>query len=95
MMKNDFEIVPPKTRSEMEHNIALVFENALKQIKSENKKSIGSFNHFTLPLLHKLKFLPNGRIFLSSVDERLRLQGNTLNNLKFMPEPKQISNEDS
>lgn len=90
MMKNNFEIVPPKTRSEMEHNIALVFENVLKQVKSENKKSIGSFNYFTLPHLQKLKFLPNGRIFLNSIDERLRLQGNTLDNLKSMPELKRI-----
>jgi len=88
MMKNNFEIVPPKTRSEMEHNIALVFENVLKQIKSENKKSIGTFNHFTLPQLQKLKFLSNGRIFLNSIDERLRLQGNTLDNLESMPELK-------
>ena len=94
-MKDNFEIVPPKTRREMEHNIALVFENAFKQVKSESKKSIGSFNHLTLPLLHKLKFLPNGRIFLSSVDERLRLQANTLNNLEIMPKPKQIGGQDS
>ncbi|SMO37866.1 hypothetical protein SAMN06265218_101354 [Fodinibius sediminis] len=79
----------------MEHNIALVFENALNQIKSGNETPVDSFTHFTLPHIQKLKFLPNGRVLLSSIDERLRLQGNTLNNLKFMPKPKRIGDEDS
>jgi len=95
MKRDNFKIVPPSTRREMEHNIALVIENALKQIKSKNKMAISSLNHFTLSHLQNLKYLPNGRIFLSSIDESLRLQGNTLNTLNFMPEPKNVKNGDS
>ena len=30
---------PPKTRKEMEHNLALVFEDSIKKLKSNDKGS--------------------------------------------------------
>ena len=93
MTLNNVEIVSPKTRSEMEHNIALVFENSLNQVNSEEEFIISSFAQFTLPHLQSLQLLPNGRILLSSINESLRSQANMLYNMQFMPEPKLIRDE--
>lgn len=90
---NNIEIITPRTRKEMEHNIALVFENSLNQVNSEDEVTISSFAYFTLPHLQSLQLLPNGRILLSSINESLRSQANMRYNMQFMPELKLVKND--
>jgi hypothetical protein len=63
-------IKTPKTRREMEHNVHLVIENT---IETKNPLSSEALNGTFL--------LPNKRIYLPTIDEQLRLQGNMLDTL--------------
>ncbi len=69
---------PPKTRKEMEHNLALVYEDTLKKLKSKNESSIGSLLVFTAPHLEKVKSAPNSRLNLLTINESIRLQANMM-----------------
>lgn len=69
---------PPKTRNEMEHNLALVFEDTLKKLESKDKSLVKSVVIFTAPHLKKVKSSPNKRINLLTINEQIRLQANML-----------------
>ncbi|SDI27551.1 hypothetical protein SAMN04489796_1099 [Winogradskyella thalassocola] len=73
---------PPKTRKEMEHNLALVFEDTLKKLESNDKSLKGSVLIFTAPHLKKVKSTPNFRLNLLTIDESIRLQANMLEWMK-------------
>ena len=62
--KNLGGMPPPKTRNEMERNLALTFEDTLKKLKSKDKSLIESVVIFTAPHLEKVKSAPNKRINL-------------------------------
>jgi len=83
MIKDKGGMAPPKTRKEMEHNLALVIEDTIKKVKSEDKSLIGSVATFTAPHLIKIKNSPNGRINLLTISESLRLQSNMLEWMKY------------
>lgn len=85
MKKNKYGMPPPSTREEFEHNIALSIEVTL--FKIDNNQLDPGFVHMTLPRLKNLKFLPNGRVDLNTVDESLRLQANMQHWMQFMPPP--------
>ncbi len=71
--------VPPlKTRKEMEHNLALVFEDTLRKLKSNDKRLKESVLIFTAPHLKKVKSAPNSRLNLLTINESIRLQANML-----------------
>ena len=69
---------PPKTRKEMEHNLALAFEDALRKLKSKDKSLKESVLIFTAPHLRKVKTAPNSRLNLLTIDESIGLQANML-----------------
>jgi hypothetical protein len=75
-------MITPKNRAELEHNMALVFEDANRRLKLEKPDT--GFIHLTLPELQKVKFLSNGRINLLTVNKSIRLQANMLHNMSMM-----------
>jgi len=73
----------PESRSEFEHNINLLIEEAENiALASEGQRQ--SFYIFTYPRLKEVKKLPNGRLDLNTVDESLRLNANTKNHMRSL-----------
>lgn len=73
----------PESRREFEHNINLIVDEA-HRIDDAPQDTLESFLIFTYPQLKKMRFLPNGRINLNTVDEELRLQANSKNQFSKM-----------
>lgn len=90
--KSKYGMPPPANRAEFEHNIGLVFEEGINKFESKNKDSIANFQWAVGKDIQKLNFLPNGRINLLSINERLRLHGNSMHWMKFLP-PLEIPEE--
>jgi hypothetical protein len=68
----------PESRSEFEHNINLLFEEA-ENFADFSEGQQQSFLIFTYPRLREVGHLPNGRLDINTVDESLRLNANTKN----------------
>ncbi len=75
----------PKNRAEFEHNIAQIYESGLRKSEYENKSSFENFVTSVGKDLQKVNFLPNGRLDLLSINESLRLHGNSMNWMKLLP----------
>lgn len=73
----------PISRSEFEHNIALVIEDAKKMSEAKKREFDPSLG-IIVNELKALRTLPNGRINFHTVDESLRLHANTLNSRPFL-----------
>ena len=71
MIKNTQGMPPPLTRKEMEHNLALVFEDTIKKLKSKDKTLIQSVMMSTSPHLEKVKSSPNGRLNLLTINKSI------------------------
>lgn len=84
-------MLPPSTRLEFEHNVYLSVSDALRRIEMDRIDA--GFVHMTLPRIKALRYLPNRRIDLNTVDEQLRLQANMLNWMEHMEKPKFINGE--
>ena len=65
---------PPTTRMEFEHNIFLSIEEVRYKLEN-NIKDYGLYQS-VLPSLRKVKSLPNHRIDLTTIDEKVRLHSN-------------------
>jgi hypothetical protein len=85
IQKSKYGMPPPENRSEFEHNIGLIYEDGLSKAKLENKESLMNFKWAVGDNLQKVNFLPNGRIDLLSINENLRLYGNTMHWMNFLP----------
>lgn len=69
-------IKTPKSRKEMEHNVNLLREQGVQAIKSENEEELNRYVVMTWTHLKEVVDLPNGRIYLPTINEQTRLQGN-------------------
>lgn len=65
---------PPTTRMEFENNIFLSIEEV--RFKLENDIKDYGLYQSVVPSLSKVKLLPNHRIDLTTIDERVRLHSN-------------------
>lgn len=83
--KSKYGMSPPNNRMEFEHNMALVFEEGL--LKSKNEEALANFAWAVGDDLKKLKLLPNGRVNLLTINESLRLHGNSLKWMEMLPPP--------
>jgi hypothetical protein len=83
--KSKYGMPPPNNRMEFEHNMALVFEEGL--LKSKNEEALANFAWAVGDDLKKLKLLPNGRVNLLTINESLRLHGNSLKWMEMLPPP--------
>ncbi len=72
-------IKTPKNRKEIEHTMYLLQERGLQALDSKDQDRIGNFAAMTWPHLKEVKNLPNGRIYLPTINEQARLQGNMEN----------------
>lgn len=83
--KSKYGMPPPNNRMKFEHNMALIFEEGLS--KSKDKKAFANFVWAVGDDLKKLKLLPNGRVNLLTINESLRLHGNSLKWMEMLPPP--------
>lgn len=75
MKKNNLGgMPPPTTRMEFEHNIFLSIEEV--RFKLENDIKDYGLYQSVVPSLRKVKSLPNHRIDLTTIDEKVRLHSN-------------------
>ena len=84
--KSKYGMPPPNNRMEFEHNMALIFEEGL--LKSKNEKAFANFIWAVGSELRRFKSLPNGRCNLLTINESLRLHGNSLKWMEMLPPPK-------
>lgn len=85
--KSKYGMPPPTSRKEFEHNVNLVLEQVLQASDEDNLEFIRNSMAFTIPHLERLKYLPNRRINLNTVNEMLRNQANTTHWMSFMSKP--------
>lgn len=77
----------PSNRKDFEQNISLLFEDMLRVLDSKDDELIQNKVWSTGQHLRKVKLLPNGRLPLNSIDERIRLQSNMMDWMKRIPPP--------
>lgn len=85
MKNSQYGMPPPKTRLEFEHNIFLSIEEVRYKI-SNDIQDPGLF-YSVVPSLRRVKFLPNERIDLNTVEEKLRLHSNMNKWMELMRTP--------
>lgn len=87
MMKPKKGMPTPSTRKEFEQNVGVLYEDILRAFESNDDELIQNKVWSTGQHLKKVKLLPNGRLHLSTIDERIRLQSNMMDWMKRMPPP--------
>tara|TARA_R110000868_G_scaffold401123_2_gene676431 strand:+ start:186 stop:476 length:291 start_codon:yes stop_codon:yes gene_type:complete len=83
--KNKYGMPPPKTRKEFEHNVNLVLEQLLEASEKDDLEYIKNRMTFTIPHLKRVRYLPNRRLDLNTVNEMLRNQSNMMHWMTMMP----------
>lgn len=81
--KSKYGMPPPTTREEMEHNVYLLVDEMLQNI--DNKGFIANRLWALGDSIEHLRHLPNGRIELPTIDERVRSLANMMDWMKYMP----------
>lgn len=74
---------PPTTRVEMEHNVYLLADEMQQNIN--NKDFIDNRLWALGDSIERLRALPNGRLELPTIDERVRGIANMMDWLKYLP----------
>jgi len=74
---------PPTTRVEMEHNVYLLADEM--QQNFNNKDFIDNRLWALGDSIERLRALPNGRLELPTIDERVRGIANMMDWLKYLP----------
>lgn len=72
-------MIPPKTRSEMEHNFFLALEDFKQRIDSGDKDLIANALWATAKHIKRVKKAPNNRVDVSTINQNMRLQANMKN----------------
>lgn len=81
--KSKYGMPPPTTRVEMEHNVYLLAEEMQQNIN--NKDFIDNRLWALGDSIERLRALPNGRLELPTIDERVRGIANMMDWLKYLP----------
>ncbi|WP_027393241.1 hypothetical protein [Aquimarina latercula] len=92
--KSKYGMPPPKTRKEFEHNINLVLEEVFEASDKNNLELIRNRMVFTIPHLERVRYLPNRRLDLNTVNEMLRNQSNMMHWMSMMPPVERVSEEE-
>jgi hypothetical protein len=69
-------MIPPKKRSEMEHNFFLALEDFNQSINSGDKDRIEKAVWATAEHIKRVKKTPNNRVDVSTINKNMRLQAN-------------------
>ncbi len=80
----------PRYREEFEHNVFMLIDEIVEPSRDESIRQNRLM--FVRDSLLELKQLPNGRIYLPSVDESVRCFSNSLKWLEMMPKPQLQNN---
>ena len=84
---------PPTTRAEFEHNVYLLIDELERN--ADNEKYIANRMWALGDSLRHLKYLPNRRVELPTIDEKIRLHANSMDWLKQLaPVLKRKQNEE-
>lgn len=67
---------PPKTRVELERNVYLLIEEIRSAKERNNEELLANRSFFTFPHLRKLRYFPNLRMVIGTINEPLRNQAN-------------------
>lgn len=81
--KSKYGMPPPTTRVEMEHNVYLLADEMQQNIN--NKDFIDNRLWALGDSIERLRALPNGRLELPTIDERVRGIANMMDWLKYLP----------
>lgn len=84
MKRSEYGMPPPRSRREMEHNINLLLEDIERAFDTNDEEFIRNKCWASLPHIKKLKYLPNQRIHINTINEQLRLQANMLDWIKYI-----------
>jgi hypothetical protein len=81
--KCKYGMPPPTTRAEFEHNVYLLVDDIERHIDDEDylRNRIWAIGDS----LEHLHYLPNRRVELINVDERIRNLSNMMDWMKYMP----------
>lgn len=81
--KSKYGMPPPKTRAEFEHNVFLLVDDIERHIHDDTylRNRMWSLGESLI----SLRYLPNRRIELSTIDERVRIHANMMDWLKYLP----------
>ena len=82
--KSKYGMPPPQCRAEMEHNVFITIDDINRNI--DNESYIANRLWALGSSLDMLKHLPNGRINLPTIDERMRNISNMMDWMKYLPE---------
>lgn len=82
--RSEYGMPPPSTRAEFEHNVFLLVDEIERHMNDRDflanrMRALGDS-------LEHLRYLPNRRVELPTIDERIRIHANTLSWLKYLPE---------
>lgn len=69
-------MIPPKTRSEMEHNFFLALEDFNERINSGDQDRIENAVWAMAEPIKRVKKTPNNRVDVSTINRNMRLKAN-------------------
>ena len=81
--KSKYGMPPPTSRAEFEHNVFLLIDDIQQHIN--NMSYLRNRVWAMGDSLDHLRFLPNGRIELPTIDERIRVHSNMMDWMKYLP----------
>lgn len=76
---------PPKSRTELEHNLYILVEDTNRKISSGDSGLIQNVLWATVPHLEKVKKSPNNRVNILTVNEMVRNQANMMEWMSHLP----------
>lgn len=81
--KSKYGMPPPTTREDMEHNVYMLVDEMLQNMDDERfiTNRLWAFGDS----IEHLRHLPNGRIELPTIDERVRNLSNLMGWMKYLP----------
>lgn len=81
--RSKYGMPPPTCRADFEHNLYLLVDD-IEQHKDNQPYLFGKYRNLGESLEYT-KYLPNRRIELTRIDEKMRLHANMLNWIKYLP----------
>ena len=81
--KSKYGMPPPTSREEMEHNVYMFVDEMVQNI--DNERFVSNRLWALGDSIEHLRHLPNGRIELPTIDERVRNLSNMMGWMKYLP----------
>lgn len=82
--KSKYGMPPPVSRAEYEHNMFLLLDEL--DTHQDDEALISNRLWALGDSLEQARYLPNGRIDLQTIDEKIRIVANMLDWMKYLPD---------